>query len=139
VRAYEEDRFVTSALYASFGALLIVWLSLNVIKVRRLKHVSVGDGDDIDLMTAMAAQSNALEYLPIAFLLLFSLEYNGGGLIVVHSFGLLLLIGRIIHAHAILTNNLKTRVVGMQITIWVIIGLAITNLASVPYGKIISL
>jgi uncharacterized membrane protein YecN with MAPEG domain len=128
-----------SVLYASFGALLIIWLSLNVIKVRRLKHVSVGDGDDIDLITAIAAQSNALEYLPIALLLLLLLEYNGGWLPIVHSLGLLLLIGRAIHARAILTNNLKARVVGMQITIWVIIGLVITNIAFAPYGKIISL
>jgi hypothetical protein len=61
---------VTSVIYVSLSALLIVWLSLNVIKVRRKKQVSVGDGDDIELITAMAAQANTLEYLPIALLLL---------------------------------------------------------------------
>ena len=127
---------MTSVIYASLAAFWIVWLSLNVIKVRRAKQVSVGDGGDIELITAMAAQSNALEYLPISLLLLFALEYNGGFIVVVHVFGLLLLVGRVIHARAILAGNLKQRVLGMQITIFVIIGLAVTNLLYLPYVKL---
>ncbi|UHD16339.1 MAPEG family protein [Thiocapsa bogorovii] len=52
---------MTTTIYASLSEFLIVWLSLNVIKVRRTKQVSVGDGGDAELKTAMAAQSNALE------------------------------------------------------------------------------
>ena len=126
---------MSSVIYASLAAMLIVWLSINVIRVRRQKKISVGDGDDIELITAMAAQSNALEYLPIALLLLFALEYNGAWLVIVHVLGVLLLTGRVIHAKAILTDNLATRVRGMQITIWVIVGLAITNLMFFPYEK----
>jgi uncharacterized membrane protein YecN with MAPEG domain len=127
-----------SAIYASLAALLIVWLSLNVIKVRRQKRVSVGDGDDLELITAMSAQSNALEYLPIALILLFSLEYNGAALIIIHIIGLVLMAGRVLHAHAILTNNLQTRVLAMQITIWMIIGLAVLNLLFVPFEKLLA-
>ncbi|WP_296900330.1 MAPEG family protein [Thiohalocapsa sp.] len=126
---------MTSAIYASLSAFLVVWLSLNVIKVRRAKQVSVGDGGDDELKTAMAAQSNALEYLPISLLLLFALEYNGAFLILVHTLGIVLLIGRLIHAKAMLTSDLQRRVLGMQITIWVIIGLAIGNLVFIPYGQ----
>ncbi len=128
---------MTSAIYASLSAFLIVWLSLNVIKVRRTKQVSLGDGGDAELKTAMAAQSNALEYLPISLLLLFALEYNGAFLVLVHSLGVLLLVGRVIHARAMLTSNLKRRVLGMQITIWVLIGLALANLIFIPYGKLL--
>ncbi|MFB1488637.1 MULTISPECIES: MAPEG family protein [unclassified Thiocapsa] len=128
---------MTSAIYASLSAFLIVWLSLNVIKVRRTKQVSVGDGGDAELKTAMAAQSNALEYLPISLLLLFALEYNGAFLVLVHSLGVLLLVGRVIHARAMLTSHLKRRVLGMQITIWVLIGLALANLIFIPYGKLV--
>jgi uncharacterized membrane protein YecN with MAPEG domain len=128
---------VTSAIYASLSAFLIVWLSLNVIKVRRTKQVSVGDGGDAELKTAMAAQSNALEYLPISLLLLFALEYNGAFLVLVHTLGVLLLVGRLIHARAMLTSHLKRRVLGMQITIWVLIGLAFANVIFIPYGKLV--
>jgi hypothetical protein len=108
-----------------------------VIKVRRTKKVSVGDGGDDELKTAMAAQSNALEYLPISLLLLFALEYNGAFLVLVHTLGIVLLVGRVIHARAMLANNLQRRVIGMQITIWVIIGLAIANLFFIPYGNFV--
>jgi hypothetical protein len=128
---------MTSAIYASLSAFLVVWLSLNVIKVRRAKQVSVGDGGDDELKTAMAAQSNALEYLPISLLLLFALEYNGAFLVLVHTLGIVLLVGRVIHARAMLANNLQRRVLGMQITIWVIIGLAIANLFFIPYGNFV--
>lgn len=87
----------------------------------------------------MAAQSNAVEYIPIALLLLFVLEDNGANVMLVHILGFLLIIGRVIHAQALLTGNLRTRVLGMQITIWVIVGLAIANLIFLPYEKLISL
>lgn len=128
-----EDSNMASAIYASLSAFLVVWLSLNVIKARRTKQVSVADGGDDELKTAMAAQSNALDYLPIALLLLFTLEYNRALLVLVHTLGIVLLVGRVIHAKAMLTNNLQRRVLGMQITIWVIIGLAIANLFFIPY------
>lgn len=126
---------MTSALYASLSAFIIVWLSLNVIKTRRERKISIGDGEDTRLRIAIAAQLNAVEYIPIALLLLILLEYNGANLVVVHIFGLLLITGRVIHASAILTENMNNRVRGMQITIWVLIGLAIANLLFLPYDK----
>lgn len=129
---------MTAVVYASLAAFLVVWLSLNVIKIRHAKQISLGDGGDPDLTKAIAAQTNAIEYLPMAILLLLVLEYNGAPLIVVHALGLLLLVGRLVHAKAILTNNLKTRVLGMQITIWILIVLASANLLFVPYGKLLT-
>lgn len=129
---------MTSVVYASLATFLIVWLSLNVIKARHAKQISLGDGGDPDLTKAIAAQANAIEYLPMAILLLLVLEYNGAPLVLVHTLGLLLLVGRLVHANAILTNNLKTRVLGMQITIWILIGLASANLLFLPYGKLVT-
>ena len=128
-----------SVFYTALFALLIIWLSLNVIKLRHSKQISLGDGDDIDLRAAMAAQANALEFIPIALLLLYPLEYNGAKLVIIHIAGILMLIGRIIHARAMLSNNIKNRVLGMQITIWVIIGLAIANIIFLPYAKFLNL
>ena len=130
---------MTSAVYASIAAFIIVWLSLNVIKVRTAKQISMGDGGDQDLITAIAAQFNAIEYIPIALLLLFSLEYSNANLILVHALGSALIIGRVIHAKAILAGNLKSRVLGMQITIWTIIGLAIANILYLLYNWIAAL
>lgn len=128
-----------SVFYTILLALLIIWLSFNVIKIRRTKKVSVGDGDDLQLMTAMAAQSNALEYIPISLLLLYPLEYNGAYPVIVHIAGVSLIIGRVIHAHGLLNENMNLRVLGMQITIGVIIGLAIANMIFFPYSKFFTL
>jgi hypothetical protein len=57
----------------------------------------------------------------------------------VHLLGVLLLVGRVIHARALLKGDLRRRVLGMQITIWVIIALAVVNLIYLPYGRFIEL
>ena len=127
---------MTSVIYASLSAFLIVWLSLNVIKKRYSNKVSIGDGGNDELKTVMAAQSNAIEYIPIALLLLFALEYNKANILIVHFLGLSLIIGRILHAKGILSAKIKTRVLGMQITIYTIIGLALINFAYLPYAQL---
>lgn len=130
-----------SVFYTILLALLIIWLSFNVIKIRRNKKVSVGDGDgdDVQLITAMAAQSNALEYIPISLLLMYPLEYNGAYPVIIHIAGVSLIIGRVIHAHGLLNEKMNLRVLGMQITILVIIGLAIANMIFFPYSKFFTL
>ena len=90
----------------------------------------------MELKTAIAAQSNAIEYIPIALLLLFALEYNEAKVLIVHFLGLSLIAGRIIHARGIISDTLNVRVLGMQITFFTIIMLAITNLIYLPYENL---
>jgi uncharacterized membrane protein YecN with MAPEG domain len=68
--------------------------------------------------------------------LLFALEYNNANNLIVHLLGLSLITGRIIHAKAILSSSLKIRVLGMQITIFTIIGLAVINFVYLPYAEL---
>ena len=124
---------MSSAIYASLSALLIVALSLRVIKVRRRKKISLGDGGDDELMAAIGAQSNAIEYIPITLLLLFALEVNDANIFALHAFGIALITSRLIHAQGMLIGNIKARVLGMQITFFIIIALALMNIAYLPY------
>lgn len=117
-----------TSIYASLSALLIVKLSLSVIKLRRQNRISVGDGGNESLQLAIRTHSNAVEYIPIALLLLLTLELNGASQILIHILGVTLLIGRVLHAMGLSTNNLKRRVLGMQITIYLLIGFAILNI-----------
>ena len=121
-----------SALYISLSALLICGLSLNVIKKRRAYKISMGDGRNKALKIAIAAQANAIEYLPIALLLLCALEYNQAPIFIIHLLGILLLTGRVMHARHFLLENLKGRVLGMQITLYTIICLALLNIVYLP-------
>ena len=127
---------MTSVIYASLAAFLMVWLSLKVIKIRRSNKISIGDGGIDDLTIAIAAQSNAVEYIPISLLLLFALEYNQANMIAIHLLGAALIIGRIVHAKGLLSSNLKQRVLGMQITIYTLLALAIANFIYLPYEQL---
>lgn len=117
-----------TALYASLCALLIVKLSLGVIAVRRQRKIRLGDGGDEELQAAIRAQGNATEYIPITLILMFLLEnivvYNW----IIHLAGITLLTGRIIHAIGIKNNDLKKRILGMKITLYLIIALSILNI-----------
>ena len=117
-----------TSLYASLSALLIVRLTLSVIKLRRKNRISVGDGGNEELQLAIRTHSNAVEYIPIALLLLLTLELNEAPKILIHILGSTLIIGRIFHAMGLPAKNLQKRVLGMQITIYLLITLAILNI-----------
>jgi len=124
-----------SSIYAALLALLIIWLALQVIKLRRAKRVRLGDGGEPELQWAIRAHGNATEYIPVSLILLVLLELNGAHMAVVHSSGIAMLAGRLLHAKGMLGDNLRYRVLGMQVTIFTIIGLAIANLAYAVYGR----
>ena len=122
-----------TSIYASLAALLIVRLALSVIKLRRKKRISVGDGGNEELQLAIRAHSNAVEYIPITLLLLLMLELNGAPKILIHVFGATLLIGRILHAMGLSAKDFRKRILGMQITIYLLIGLAILNIVFLAF------
>lgn len=117
-----------TAIYASVCALIIVWLSLNVVKGRRRNRVIIGDGGNEDLQFAIGAQANATQYIPIALILLFLLEQNNANAWFVHGFGLAFVSGRLLHIPGLLKRKFRLRVLGMQLTIYSIIGMTIVNL-----------
>jgi uncharacterized membrane protein YecN with MAPEG domain len=120
-------------IYGSIYTLIIVWLSIRVIKNRVKHRVSVGDGGVQAMQIAMAVQSNAIEYLPIALLLMLMLELNGAGAWLIHAFGMIFIVGRVYHINGMFTQRLKYRVWGMRITFYSLIALAITNVVYIAY------
>lgn len=119
---------MVSSIYAGILALLIVYLSLNVIKLRRANKVILGDGGVAQLQNAIRAQGNATEYIPITLILLILLEFSGANVWFVHIGGIAIIVGRLAHAKGLLSENLRYRVLGMQVTFFTIIGLATTNI-----------
>ena len=127
-----------TALYASILALLICYLTINVIKNRRKHRIRYADGDNRELQVARSAHSNATETIPIALILLCLLEFNGAPLWLLNLIGLLFTTGRLIHANAILTESLKRRVIGMQITFWCITAMAFLNPLFIPWQDVLA-
>ncbi|MGR5235962.1 MAPEG family protein [Vibrio alfacsensis] len=125
-----------TALYASILAILLIWLAFQVIKQRRVNKVAYADGGIEPLQIARSAQSNATEYIPITLILMILLEFNGAWLWWLHFTGAVFVIGRVIHARAILRDDFNGRVIGMKLTFFTMIGLVVLNLFYLPYGHL---
>lgn len=119
--------------YISIYTLMVVWLSIRVIDNRVKHRVSVGDGGVQALQIAMAAQSNAIEYLPLALLLMTVLELNGASAWFIHAFGMIFIVGRLYHIKGMFSQRLKYRVWGMKITLYSLVALAIINIGYIAY------
>ncbi|HCC80071.1 MULTISPECIES: MAPEG family protein [unclassified Methylophaga] len=117
-----------TGMYAALAALMIVALARKVISLRRQHKVALGDGGQQDLLAAIRAHANAVEYLPIGLLLLLLLELSQGPAWLIHLLGSLFIIGRLIHANGVSKAIITRRIIGMQFTIWLLIIMAVLNL-----------
>jgi len=123
-----------TAFFSSILALIFYKLSINVIRLRRKYKVSLGSSKKHkDLDQAIRAHGNLSEFLPIGLILLACLEVNHLPKIVVFMCGLFFLIGRYLHATSFLKEEIDSsnRVLGMKITHWSIILMAILNIITV--------
>ena len=85
---------------------------------------------------ARSAHGNAVDYIPITLILLILVEYNGASSWMIHAIGILFFVGRIIHARAILAENLKGRVQGMKLTFLSMVLLLVLNMVHLPYSQL---
>ena len=117
-----------TSIYAGFCGLMLCWLALQTIKLRRANKVKLGDGGVAELQAAIRAHGNFAEYMPIVLILLFLLEYNGAHPVIIHIIGIAFMVGRYTHAKGILNYNLRQRVAGMGFTLNILIGLSLANI-----------
>lgn len=124
-----------TALYASFLALIIIWLCYKVVAFRRIKGVDIGDGGDARGSRHIRAQQNAVEYIPLTLILMAAYELNNGSHMVLHGIGIALVIARLIHPLGLVSKKGVSfgRFYGTLIT-W----LAILLLAGLNIGKYIA-
>lgn len=79
---------MVSALYAVLGALLLMKFSFNVVRLRMQYRVAYGDGGFSELQSAIRIHGNAVEYIPVALVLLLFMEMNGAETWMVHICGI---------------------------------------------------
>lgn len=107
---------MVSALYAVLGALLLIKFSFDVVRLRMQYRVSYGDGGFSELQSAIRVHGNAVEYIPIALILLLFMEMDGAETWMVHICGLLLLAGRLMHYYGFHHRLFRWRRSGMSAT-----------------------
>ena len=109
-----------AALWAGLNLLLMLVLSTLVVRQRRRHRVIIGDDGVPELVRAQRAFGNATEYIPAGIAALAVIALAGAPAWVVHAVGLVLFLGRVIHAIGLSFSAGVSigRTVGMLLT-WV--------------------
>lgn len=87
-----------TALYAGLCGLLLLTLAARVVARRRSAKIGLGVRDDRTLEQRVRAHGNAVEYVPIAVLLLLVAELSGLAQGWLHAAGIALVASRLAHA-----------------------------------------
>lgn len=85
-------------IYAGLLGLLFLLLSFWVVKRRAQFRVMIGEGEAPEMLAAIRAHGNFAEYVPLTLLLMALCELAGVGTLWLHLGGVLLVVGRILHA-----------------------------------------
>ncbi len=109
-------------IYAALIAIVYLVLTARVILYRRANRVNLGDEGDKHMLKRMRAHANCAEYAPFALLLLLFAELQGASASVVHIFGMMILVGRVVHAIGLSVSpqNFLMRQIGMILTLTMI-------------------
>ena len=116
--------------YAALLGILLIVMSVRVIRVRRREKVAVGEGESVELLRAMRAQANFVEYVPLTLLLIFFGETLGAPGLFIHGLCVVLLVGRAIHGFGVsqVRENFRFRVFGMICTFLTLCSASLTIL-----------
>lgn len=115
----------TTLSMAAAAAVLNIWLSLRIGKVRTGQKIMHGDGGNDLLMRRMRAQSNFIENTPLALILIAAIEISGKGGVWLAPVAAIFMISRLAHGlgmDSIQPNRL--RMIGALCTMLVLLGLA---------------
>ncbi|MDO9367941.1 MAG: MAPEG family protein [Sphingopyxis sp.] len=108
---------------AAGAALLNLWLTMRVGRVRGQEKVSIGDGGNERVIRRMRAHSNFVENTAFVLVLLALVELGVGSSIWLWAVGALYLVGRILHALG-MDGMMWGRMAGTIITMLTQLGLA---------------
>jgi hypothetical protein len=121
--------FITG-LYAGILALMLVALGINVTVHRARLKVPMGDGGNPQMLRMIRMHANAVEYLPLAILLMLIYEVNGGSHVLLHIAGIVLIAGRVLQTWNMWSTPIAGfgRIAGQSSTWLTIAALALLNL-----------
>ena len=115
---------------AGAAALLHVWLSLRVSRLRRPLKIGVGDGGNEMMLRRIRAHGNFAENVPIMLILLGFLELATGGNFWLWGAAIAFILARIAHAFGMDRPGANPmRVVGISVSWAVLLGLGIYAIA----------
>lgn len=87
-----------STLYIGINVLLSLVLALLVVRARVQTKTTIGDGDNPQMIKALRAHGNNVEYVPLALITIAAVELTTAPVWLVHVLGVALSVGRVAHA-----------------------------------------
>ena len=87
-----------SLLIASLHVLLYLVLTVRVVMHRNVHKIGIGTGGDESLSRKVRVHANFVEYVPLGLLLLALLELAAINTALLWTFGIALLVARVLHA-----------------------------------------
>lgn len=115
---------------AGLIGLLATILTANISRLRRAKKINMGDGGDREMLAAVRAHANLLEFAPLCLLLIYFVS-DFHGFRVVAGLSAVLLVSRVLHAGGMLGLIPQGRFLGALGTTLV---LAVTSVMVVMVG-----
>ena len=112
---------ITSAYAALLGIMFLI-ITMRIVFSRHKNIISLGDGNNRDLGKLIRGHGNFAETVPLALVLMLMLELQGSSAILLHSLGIALIAGRVLHYLRVtsLVKIMNFRVAGMGLTLMVI-------------------
>lgn len=121
---------MTTLFYAGLCVLLLLFLAWRVVQLRRLHKIGIGDGGNADLLQRIRVHANAVEYMPMLFLLLGGMELNGYPQWLIHAFGASIFVSRCAHAWGLSHRKgvSRGRMTGMLVTFLLMLSMALISI-----------
>ena len=107
-----------TAYYVLALALIFLYLTTRIIKIRRTKLIGLGDAGDKDLIRAVRAHGHFTEFVPFLLIVMVLLEMANAPAWAIDLYGVALVISRIAHAQGLYqsTGTSAGRMAGMMLT-----------------------
>jgi uncharacterized protein len=116
----------TTLCLAAAAALINIWISMRVGRMRHAAKISVGDGGNEMLIRRMRAHANFVENTPLVLILLAAIELSNKGGTWLAVVGAVYMLGRVCHALGMDGGSLGwARGVGTAVTMLTQLGLAV--------------
>ena len=132
---FKGIKMTVTPIYAGLITLLFIVLSFKVFGARGTAKVSLGDdgGKHEQLTRTLRAHGNFTEYVPLVLILMALAELAQAPVLLVHAIGVVILVGRLMHAYGIsqIPQVTKLRYYGTVFTMLALLSGALTNLAMV--------
>ncbi len=120
---------------AGAAALINLWLSVRVSRLRYRHKVSIGDGGKEEVETGMRAHANFVEYTPIFLILLALVELARGSETWLWALGIVFVLGRLAHPFGMERPAPNALRAGGMIATYTPIAIIAAYALSIPYTE----